>query len=871
MKSNFIKKAIVSVLGLASVAIIGVTDISAQNFDNTATGVYNASCSGVIKMKAADGTITGNNLGTSTLAIPGVVDWNTATAGQRVRAYYYSHLVVTGAAKTMDDGIHVTGDACPTPIAGYEDLAFYPFYVSGTPTLSFGTGTFYYSGGSQNIYPTLVPYNILNISSAGIVRNDETVAATTVTTTGTVDVAGTLTIGTGTSNFGAGVTISGEGIVNAGTTGTTTFASTLDLTGTTSTLNVLAGDVAINGATTTADGTTIQMTGTGDLAFGTGGLNLSGDLIGGDGALSLAGVTGVTATGTITTGDGTTTITNTLTSAGTITTAGGDVTNSSTTTLTGNGTLTLADAGNVTLDGLTTTGDGTIIQMTGAGNLTFGTGGLTLNGMLDADSPTGGLGILDLNGTTAIGATGSVYLGNATQMFITGDITNAGDANNLNFTCSSIITYDGVQNPQSILTTLSPEGKSYGNLILTGGNKRGASGNGNNINICSDFSLDGGNLDMLTSTGTLRLNSTAATVTYGASNAITDLEEVNGKMERATDATGRIYLFNNSQTSIELASVATNPTSMIMDVRPSVGPYDYEPTTDINRKINLTYSGNDTDDDAFKMDLKVAYLYDEGPNNWATYAQNKIRMYEATVAPDREKISTLATADRVDAVDNTSFGTISLAQIGNTATATVPNNIKYIASGNDVLLSAGPTTFYSVRDGRWTNPNTWDENTTPTATDNVEIRSFVFAGIDAPLAGVLGGADETAGNNTLKEATVYPGNVAVANKIEVADIVGSSLFIGNEDNGTGWVFKTALATGNTLINSNTTAMGPAFGTNGIGTTTKATFNTNNTNANNFNGIWITPWGAPDVTAVKTHNIENKGTFNNEGVVEIGEE
>lgn len=771
MKKKYFKRAMITALS-AVMAFLGTQNADAQNFTNTGSGVnnkYNATCGGVIKMKAASGTISGNNIGTNeTNAIPGVVDWSATADGQTVQGTtFYSRLVVTGGDKTMADGIHVVGDACTTPLTGYANLATYPFYVSGTPGLNFGTGTFYYDGGTQNIYPTTDPYNLLNISSAGTVRNDETVSATTVTTTGTLNVPGTLNIGTGTSNLGGAVSLIGDGIINTSTgTGTTTFASTVDMVGTSS-ISVSDGDVTFTGAATV--------------------------------------------------------------------------------------------------------GSGTNITLNGDGNVTFN-GNLALNGLLDADRPIGGLGDVTFAGTTSISGTGELDLGDNTNLFISGAISNTdAEGDNLKLNCNSNITYNANSGTQTIMPTANTTDNRYGNLILTGNAVKvgGTATYGNDVNICTDFSLAGGNLQMYSTNGTLRMNNPAGNAAY------TNLAEVEGQMARVTDLTTRTYTFNNSGTTIDLAADNDNPTLVTMNVRQGQAPSNFDVAKDVNRKINLSYANNAGN---FTMDAKVAYLYAEGPGtpDWtAPNTQASIRMYEATggtpaPAGSREKIGTGSTPVRVPAVDGASFGTVALENIGNTATAALPNGIGSFASGNDVLLSAGPTTFYSIADGRWTNPATWDENALPSANDNVEVRTFVFAGIDAPFAGVSEGtgADNVKANNTQSEANEY-GNNAVANIIEVANISGASLFIGNEDNGDSWVFKTAQLTGNTLINSNTNAMAPVFDP-ATGIAGKATFNA--ASSDNFNGIWITPWGGSTTRAtnVQTNQIQNAGTFNNEGVVEIGQ-
>jgi len=380
----------------------------------------------------------------------------------------------------------------------------------------------------------------------------------------------------------------------------------------------------------------------------------------------------------------------------------------------------------------------------------------------------------------------------------------------------------------------------------------GTSSYGSDINLCGNFNITGGNLAMKHDAidGTFRMHDPATTATYAAN------EEVIGKFERITDGSARSYTFNNTNTIISLGADADNPTSMRLNVLPSTNPNDYDATTDVNRKINLTYAGNAGD---FEMTVRAAYRNDEGPNAWAApYTQASLRFYEAD-ASDREKVGTGEVYDRVDAGVN--LGYLELAGIGNTATGAVPNGIGLFASGNDLLLAAGPTTFYSVQDGRWTNPNTWDEGTIPTQIDNVEIRTMVYAGIAGPFAGTL------AAGNTTPEHTHYSGNDPAANTITIANLNGAAFLLGNEDNPAGYVFRTAQTTGNTFINSNANAMLPAFGS---GIAAKATHVVANPG---FNGVWITPYAALNSSVILgTNQVQNTvGTFNNEGIIEVGQE
>ncbi len=791
MKTSY-RKLTTAILSLTFLAVFAL-QLSAQNFTNTGGGTYNATCGSVLKLNATNATVTGNNIGTDAAnAIPGIVEWASTAADQNVGAYYYQRLVMSGGTKNMPNGVFVLGTACPTNLTGYSGLEEYGYFIAnGTGNVTY-TGTFTYAGTNQNIFPD--QYNIIALTGTGanILNTDDVTAVNMNSNVGsdlTIAVGGSLTLGAGDSDF--------------------------------------AGDVTVNGELTT---------GAGEVDFAN-----------------------LTNTGDITTGAGNVTVNNNLTSSGDITTGAGDLTVTGTASLT-DGELLIAGTGDVIFNGATTTSENNTIQMTGTGDLTFAAA-LTLNGTLDADNgAAGAIGDVTFGGATTIGLTGELQLGNGTNLYISSTLSNLGDGTNLAFNCGSNVYYtaDG----QAVLPTISSN--PYGNLFLSGGSKVGGSLAGAPTNfdvfLCGDFSLSGGNFDMFkggTNSGTLVMTVADKTATYAAN------EEVVGSMRRTTDQTSRTYTFNNAQTQIGLAANTENPTNVTLLVRPGTAPNDYEPTSDVNRKVNMTYTLGDPGDE-FEMTARVGYLASEGPGGgaWtAPYTQASVRFYETSTQPEREKVGTGQTPTRT-AASGADLGFVQLAGIGNVASTNLPNDIDKFASGNDLVLAAGPTTFYSITDGRWTNPATWDEGTIPTSIDNAEIRTMVYAGIAGPFAGTL------AAGNTTPEHTHYGGDAAAANSIIIANIAGSAFILGNEDNPDNYVFKTAQNTGVSFANNNTNSHTTAFGD---GIPAKNTFTTS---AHGFNGVWITPYGInigqTNPARLGTHNITNAGTFNNEGVVIIAE-
>lgn len=529
-------------------------------------------------------------------------------------------------------------------------------------------------------------------------------------------------------------------------------------------------------------------------------------------------------------------------------------------------TTTLSIAGGLNIGDGPSTFDGLVTLDNPAAEITVNNGDVTFDNNLTVNSGTlavdgTGDAIVGPTSTLAlVGNTSVIDLGPSTDLVITGLITNGGDGTNLDFDCLSTVTYNGTQNPQSILPTIATN--AYGNLAMTGGAKRSGLGNGNNLYLCNNLALTGGNLDMYTNNGTLFMTNLAGTATYGGG---TGNEEVEGKFNRTTGTAVGAYTFNNRFTTIDLAADVDNPTSIELNVRPGVNPNNYDGARDLNRKINLTYTGNAGD---FAYEMSAGYQYTDRPNWNAPNTEASVRMYEADgvgTPDDVEKIGTGQTPTRQAAGSIGNLGYVSLAGILN-GTGAVPNGIGIFASTHDVLLRTGPTTFYTIADGRWTNPNVWDEGTTPTAIDNAELRHSIYVGIDGPFINTTGGTNEVAINNTLKEATVYAGNVAAANQIVIAPKTGTpspALIMGNEDNGDGYVFWTTSTTGYSLTNNNLNAPTVAYGS----LLAKSTYENV---ASPFNGVWLTEYvtGAHYPT-LKTNKLLNKGTINNDGVIEVG--
>lgn len=874
------------------------------------------------------------------IAIPGIVEWSSA-ADQTVQAYFYERLVLSGAgAKNVLTGVVVSGTQCPTNLYGtnanYAQLPNYPFIVAGgTGIVTYGDVFKYTGTKDQNIFPDTYKTIEMTGGSLASIRLGDKVVANVINSTAdesgtplvreTLSIAGELEIvgATGTSNTLAGnvviaagtdtdpdgklttgdgaVTITGTltsgGAINTGvgaltasntvalndgsvmTTGvgdvTFTNAGTLTLSGDSKIIGAGSGDIVIDGVTAAGGSSSINM------STGTGQLNVNGNL-------TLAGTSSVTTgAGPGGTGELAANFTSqvNLTETSSITTGAGPVTFTATSILdlAGTSTLTTKD-GNVTIEGSTTTaGTGndytinhTNITIDGAGGITF-VGDLDLNGNLVVNDGTEAapLGTLTIATTSVatISSTGSLDMGAYSTMNVAGTISNEGAGTNLIFDCTSNTNYTaGVQ---SIMPTIATN--PYGNLTLSGVGLKTAGRvaaypdlEESNINICKNFTLNGGNLDMITNSGYLALNDPTVTPTYGAG---TGTEEVLGKMRRTYATSTDSYVFNNYQTSMTFTTDASAAGYYQFDVTPgllgdAINLVDAANTVD--RKIQMTY-----DIASWVGTVKAGYLASELPAFSGGMGESNLKFFEAD-GPNADDIEKLA-GSGYTRDDASTIHSLSLAGI-EPGTEDVDGAVeKEFTSGHDLVLRAN-NRMYNIADGRWTNPNSWDEGRIPTANDDVELVYTSYVGIKGGFIGTVEAGNQTPESThyakPINEGGANDANAAAAKSITIAqkttgtNTPNPALIIGNEDNPATYIFKT-VADG-IITNNNTTANNTTRAnwspTNGSELVDKGTLQ-----AGDIQGIWVVPYSAAgSIPGLGTNSINNAGTVNNQGIIEVGQ-
>ncbi|MCS7177368.1 MAG: hypothetical protein NZ960_07140 [Candidatus Kapabacteria bacterium] len=280
---------------------------------------------------------------------------------------------------------------------------------------------------------------------------------------------------------------------------------------------------------------------------------------------------------------------------------------------------------------------------------------------------------------------------------------------NWTFDDASTLRFTATANGQVIPYTADT--RPFGNIETAGGTKQTETGG--SVYMSGNLTVQSENITVAAGQ-TWIMTDGNATVTYSGAGANS---EIVGAMQRAITQSGTAYVFNNAETRVTFTA-GTLPSTMTIAAFPQTNPNQYDNTRDVNRKVTVSWSGSND----WTATFRVGYKQSDIPNTWAANVnQGNLRFYEASSSAV-EKVST-GNAYTRQAASGSDLGYIQLVGIRGT-TGALPNGFDRIASGNDLLLRGGPTVFYAIRSGRWSNPATWDEGQEPSPTDEVVINGF---------------------------------------------------------------------------------------------------------------------------------------------------
>jgi hypothetical protein len=492
-------------------------------------------------------------------------------------------------------------------------------------------------------------------------------------------------------------------------------------------------------------------------------------------------------------------------------------------------------AANVTANGPITINDptpaATLAELRTTGTATYAADVTVTAGLFNV---AGGTATVQSGATLSLAnsTNANLRLGANTTLNIAGVLQNNLPARtNWTFDGTSTIGFTSTAVGQTIPYTVASN--PYGNVYTSGGTKSTEAGGdvvmaGNNLTVESDDIT-------VASTRVWNMTNASATVTYSGAGVNS---EIVGQMQRAISGTGS-YTFNNAQTRVEFTA-GTLPTTMTLVVLPQFDPNHYNNATDVRRKVTVSWSGSNN----WTATFRVGYKTTDIPNTWvSSVSQSNLRFYEspATNPPPPgtpEKVSTGNPYNRL-AASGADLGFIELEGIRGTGRA-APNGRDSIASGNDLLLRGGPSVFYAIRSGRWSNRNTWDEGVEPSPSDEVVIDGFtVHAGYVRATDGY--GSDET-----------YPTQLAA--KITIENRPNSALLFGSTTGAK--TFSLNMAAAGELINKR------------VGTATITSGTPDTTNSPIDAGLVVYTTSGNEIT-LKAKSLQNDGTLFNFGEIEVG--
>ncbi len=457
---------------------------------------------------------------------------------------------------------------------------------------------------------------------------------------------------------------------------------------------------------------------------------------------------------------------------------------------------------------------------------------------------------------------------------LSGNFTAPNVAGNgpITFACTQNFNYTGAS--QNILknTVATPAFTQYGNLSITGTGTATATGD---VSVCNILAVNqsggvpanGKALDMATNNGVLTmLNAT------GVASYLDSTFETFGKFRWNSPGTTE-HVYNNMQTKVAFDVAPTNGTNnnyFQLDITPATTPSqasDIVAADVIKRKIVASYDNSAAIPDGVISSLKVGWkASDETGYTVANYNYLIFTEGIAIGTPMQRLIRSgnaflRNTGTYPHTIDYAGGAGPGISLINGAGGGTT----RQISTGSEIILSSAPMDVISVKNGRWSDPNTWDIGQVPFANDNVHVRNIVWTGIDIAGSGQSLGA--MFGVNTI-DANETDGsqpndNGAAANKIYIDNgttYPNSTLIIGNADSdmgaaGTERLFRTRM-TNNTNFIQNDNAIANAGNGDGI-------------SAAGLNGIWVRTVGSVFTPVLGTYTMTNAGSVQNNSIIEVG--
>jgi hypothetical protein len=638
-------------------------------------------------------------LGTQGVLIDSLVDSTTTTVllGESATvndslALRTGTLTVGGKALTIGGKTIRSAGASLTANGGSDSVAY-------TSTGSLASGPF-----TQGLIDSAT-YTKLTLSGAGA-KSISTVSTTGVTAT-TV------------SQSGGGLTVNNDfTVTGTGTLGILTdLTDTLQFTGTgtstiatVSTLSTASGAI-LNGSTGTLTVTTLSGNSAGTINATSGDINFT-TATNGAGTIETAtknltfnAVAGNS--GTIkTTGAGAISVTTTTSNSGTIQSTGAGGNLLFTGNATNTGTISSSNTGTITFDG-------TLANNTAGAHVTGGSGAVTFgNASTDTvyntlGNITAGTGVVTFTGVPV--NTGTITAGTGDSLSFATAVTNSSGtisltgtgraAFNADFTSLGSLTLANTSTVNLQGTTTTIPLTTYGNLTLGGSSDKSGTGN---FTVVGNLSLANRKITMAASTDTLIMTSATGT------NVTSSGGEVDGIVKR-TVAVGQFFSFNRDSVGVILNSAKT--IAVKMEPNTTIG------STNLGQKyVDRAYTigvvgGSFASTDSLR-ELSLIYADAELTSGLqpATLA-NVDKLRAKSHSSSSEQWSKVNNLQNGQVYDHTIDSTSHVVDLTN-----LSSPLQYV---DTLALSA--VAFQSIASGNWSAGTTWDEGTSPGASDDVEL------------------------------------------------------------------------------------------------------------------------------------------------------
>ncbi len=329
---------------------------------------------------------------------------------------------------------------------------------------------------------------------------------------------------------------------------------------------------------------------------------------------------------------------------------------------------------------------------------------------------TGTAGRFSLLGTAAMDVAGT-YLNTAPSLL------------NAIYECGTTVRYISNADGQTIQATASEPDHRYGKLETRGGDKVA---NGD-VHVGCGLVINTG-----TTPHRIRMGDYALTV-HHSDSALTPIaydsqfadcqsgSEVVG-LFRHQGLHSRIVgsqplVFNNRFTTLSFTDTTGMPSSITLSVLPATSPNNYDAATDVQRKITVGY-GPSNGVPAWVARVRAAFRVDETRQLSGLASIRGLRTYNSprTTAPNRIGSGYSRNLDT-----NCQYLWVE-------ANSITPTGSNGLLDGSDLLLRAAPSRVISVRDGRWSNPQTWIDQSEPLPYDTAVVLHNVWVGFTRPAA-----------------------------------------------------------------------------------------------------------------------------------------